>query len=124
MHGDFAYLNYAPQVDQGLVVDFILPEQLGVVAEVAQEPAQLPHRPGCAVQTAGYWAPDQMFGLEDGEADLVIGFLFVPAETEAIDRALDLVIAEHEKRRLTLAANVRFVKSGVEIKDVYGTLED
>ena len=44
-------------------------------------------------------------------------------ETEAIERALDLVIAEHEKRRLTLAANDRFVRSGVEIKDVYGTLE-
>jgi hypothetical protein len=45
-------------------------------------------------------------------------------ETEAIERALDLVIAEHEKSRLALAANDRFVKSGVEIKDVYGTLED
>ena len=45
-------------------------------------------------------------------------------ETEAIERALDLVIAEHEKHRLTLAANDRFVKSGAAIKDVYGTLED
>src|ERR1700730_12417339 len=45
-------------------------------------------------------------------------------ETEAIERALDLVIAEHGKSRLTLAANDRFVKSGVDIKDVYGTLED
>ena len=45
-------------------------------------------------------------------------------QTEAIERALDLVIAEHEKSRLALAANDRFVKSGVEIKDIYGTLED
>ncbi len=45
-------------------------------------------------------------------------------ETEAIERALELVIAEHEKSRLALAAHDRFVKSGVEIKDVYGTLED
>jgi hypothetical protein len=45
-------------------------------------------------------------------------------ETEAIERALDLVIAEHEKHRLTLAANDRFVKSGAAIKDAYGTLED
>ena len=45
-------------------------------------------------------------------------------ETEAIERALDLVIAEHEKGRLALAANDRFVRSDVEIKDVYSTLED
>jgi hypothetical protein len=44
-------------------------------------------------------------------------------ETEAIERALDLVISEHERNRLAAEANARFVKSGVDIKDVYGTLE-
>ena len=44
-------------------------------------------------------------------------------ETEAIERALDLVISEHESNRLTLQANERFVASGLAIKDVYGTLE-
>jgi Arc/MetJ family transcription regulator len=44
-------------------------------------------------------------------------------ETEAVDRALDLVISEHEANRLTLAANIRFVKSGTQIKHVYGALE-
>lgn len=44
-------------------------------------------------------------------------------ETEAIDRALDLAIAEHEKNRLVLQATERFVKSGIEIKDVYGSLD-
>ncbi|HEY2113673.1 MAG TPA: hypothetical protein VGJ51_01180, partial [Candidatus Angelobacter sp.] len=43
-------------------------------------------------------------------------------ETEAIERALDFAIAEHESNRLALEANGRFVKSGVDIKDVYGTL--
>jgi hypothetical protein len=43
-------------------------------------------------------------------------------ETEAIERALDLAIAEHESNRLALKATERFVKSGIEIKDVYGTL--
>ena len=43
-------------------------------------------------------------------------------ETEAIERALDLAIAEHEKNRLAIEATERFVKSGVDIKDVYGTL--
>jgi hypothetical protein len=44
-------------------------------------------------------------------------------ETEAIERALDLVISEHERNRLATEANERFVKSGVTVKDVYGTLE-
>jgi hypothetical protein len=44
-------------------------------------------------------------------------------ETEAIERALDLVISEHESNRLALEATERFVKSGIEIKDVYGTLD-
>jgi hypothetical protein len=43
-------------------------------------------------------------------------------ETEAIDRALDFAIAEHEKNRLALQATERFLKSGIEIKDVYGSL--
>ena len=45
-------------------------------------------------------------------------------ETEAIDRALDLVISEHERNRLTQEANDRFVKSGIQIKDVYDNLEE
>lgn len=44
-------------------------------------------------------------------------------ETEAIERALDLVISEHEKNRLVAEANERFVKSGISVKDVYGALE-
>ena len=43
-------------------------------------------------------------------------------ETEAIERALDFAIAEHERNRLALDATERFITSGVEIKDVYGTL--
>jgi hypothetical protein len=45
-------------------------------------------------------------------------------ETEAVDRALDLVIAEHERTRLALEANQRFIGSGIEIKDVYGKLPE
>jgi len=45
-------------------------------------------------------------------------------ETEAIERALDLVISEHERKRLAAQANERFVTSGIVIKDVYGTLQD
>ena len=49
--------------------------------------------------------------------------LRVRTETEAIERALDLVISEHERNRLTEKANDRFVTSGIDIRDVYGTLE-
>ncbi|HEV2716091.1 MAG TPA: hypothetical protein VGU64_12565 [Terriglobales bacterium] len=45
-------------------------------------------------------------------------------ETEAIERALDLAIAEHERNRLTLEANDRFIKSGISIRDLYSTLRD
>ena len=44
------------------------------------------------------------------------------AKTETIERALDLAIAEHKSYRLALEATERFVKSGIDIKDVYGTL--
>ncbi|MGA2358978.1 MAG: hypothetical protein ABSF66_08265 [Terriglobales bacterium] len=44
-------------------------------------------------------------------------------ETEAIERALDLVIADAESNRLVLKANERFFRSGVEVKDVYGKLD-
>ena len=34
-------------------------------------------------------------------------------ETEAVERALDIVIAEHERNQLTVQANARFVRSGI-----------
>ena len=45
-------------------------------------------------------------------------------ETETLERALDVVIAEHEQNQLTREANERFVKSGIEIRDVYGKLAE
>jgi hypothetical protein len=44
-------------------------------------------------------------------------------ETETIERALDIVITEYVRNRLTVEANDRFVKSGVDIRDAYGTLD-
>lgn len=44
-------------------------------------------------------------------------------ETETIERALDIIIAEHERNRLTVEANDRFVRSGIRIEDAYGVLE-
>jgi hypothetical protein len=45
-------------------------------------------------------------------------------ETETIERALDLAIAEARSNRLALEANNRFVRSGIVIEDVYGNLDD
>jgi hypothetical protein len=44
-------------------------------------------------------------------------------KTEAIERALDFVISEHQRNRLALETSERFVKSGIAVKDIYGTLE-
>ena len=44
-------------------------------------------------------------------------------ETETIDRALDLALAEEERNRLTREAHERFFKSGIQIDDVFGNLE-
>jgi acetylornithine/succinyldiaminopimelate/putrescine aminotransferase len=48
----------------------------------------------------------------------------VKSETEAIERALDLAISEDERNRIAAEANERFIRSGIEIKDVYGKLGD
>ena len=39
------------------------------------------------------------------------------------ERALDVVITEHVRNRLAVEGNDRFVKSGVDIRDAYGTLD-
>lgn len=45
-------------------------------------------------------------------------------ETETVERALDLAIAEHERNKLVADANQRFLRSGVVIRDVFGTLTE
>jgi hypothetical protein len=49
--------------------------------------------------------------------------LQAPTETEAIERALELVLSEHQRDRLAVEANERFIRSGVTIRDVYRTLD-
>lgn len=62
------------------------------------------------------------FRLDSGKIKRAQKLLEAETETEAIERALDLVIAEHERDRITWEAQERFLKSGIEIKDVYGKL--
>jgi hypothetical protein len=62
------------------------------------------------------------FQLDSAKIKRAQTALRAKTETEAIERALDFAIEEHEKNRLVLEATQRFVKSGIEIKDMYGTL--
>jgi hypothetical protein len=64
------------------------------------------------------------FRLDAAKIKRAQKLLSTGTETEAIERALDVVIAEHERNRLTREANERFVKSGIEIRDVYGKLAE
>jgi hypothetical protein len=51
-------------------------------------------------------------------------FLKAGTQTETLERALDAVIAEHERNQVTREANERFLKSGIKIIDVYGKLAE
>jgi ribosomal protein S4 len=64
------------------------------------------------------------FRLDAAKIKRAQKLLSAGTETETIDRALDVVIAEHERNRLTREANERFVESGIEIRDVYGKLAE
>jgi hypothetical protein len=63
------------------------------------------------------------FQLDPAKVKRAQKALRAKTETEAIERALDFAIAEHEKNRLAVAATERFLKSGIQIRDVYNTLE-
>ena len=85
MHDGVTHFQHTLQTNQRPFIDFVLSQQFGVVAEVAQEPAQLPHGSGSAIEAAGDQAPGQMRGFKHSETDLVIGFLRVPAILRAIN---------------------------------------
>ncbi|HXP81237.1 MAG TPA: hypothetical protein VN976_15135 [Verrucomicrobiae bacterium] len=60
------------------------------------------------------------YRLDSGKISRVQKLLHAETETETIERALDLVLSEHLRNQLAWEANERFLKSGIEIKDVYG----
>ena len=61
------------------------------------------------------------FQLDPSKIKRAQRVLRAKTETQAIERALDFAIAEHEKNRLARQATEKFLNSGIEIKDVYGT---
>jgi len=63
------------------------------------------------------------FRLDTGKLKRAQKALDASTETETIERALELAISEVERNRAASEANQRFLKSGIEIRDVYRKLE-
>ncbi|GGG86988.1 hypothetical protein [Edaphobacter dinghuensis] len=61
------------------------------------------------------------FRLDTGKLKRAQKALSASTETEAVELALDLAIAEHERNRLVTEANQKFLKSGIIIRDVFGS---
>jgi hypothetical protein len=76
------------------------------------------------MSTARNRTAHKRFRLDAAKIKRAQRLLKASTETEAADRALDPLIAEDERNRLTHEANERFVKSGIEIRDVYGKLAE
>lgn len=64
------------------------------------------------------------FRLDPVKINRVRKALRASTETEAIDRALDLALAEHERNKSAAAAHQRFVSSGIVVRDVYRRLDE
>ncbi len=62
------------------------------------------------------------FQLDNGKIRQAQKVLRAKTETETIHRALDVVIAEHRRNQMAARANEQFLKSGIEVKDVYSKL--
>ena len=63
------------------------------------------------------------FQLDARKIKLAQKALQTKTETETVERALDLAISEYERNRVAREAHERFMRSGAEIRDVYGKLE-
>ena len=64
------------------------------------------------------------FVLDQAKIEQAQKLLGTHTEKETIERALEEVIGERERNAQAWKAHERFVKSGIEVKDVYGVLSD
>lgn len=62
--------------------------------------------------------------LNQSKIDLAREILGAKTETETIELALDSVINEEQKNKQAVRAAEMFLKSNVEIEDVFGNLDD
>lgn len=65
---------------------------------------------------------DKHFVLDADKIKRAQKVLGAKTETETIEHALDQVISEDERNRRAWSATERFIKSGVVIEDVFGSL--
>ena len=63
------------------------------------------------------------FRLDPAQLTRAQKALAARTETETIQRALEMAVTEHERSRLTVEANQRFLRSGIMVRDVFGALE-
>ncbi len=75
------------------------------------------------MKTAGNRIAHKHFRLNVNKIKRAQKLMKAGTETETIERALEAVITEHERNEAAHEANERFIKSGIVIRDVYGTLE-
>ena len=62
------------------------------------------------------------FRLDAAKLKRAQKLLNAPTETETVERALDLAIAEQERDRRVRKAHQKFFRSGIKIRDVFGAL--
>jgi hypothetical protein len=62
------------------------------------------------------------FRLDAAKLKRAQKLLNAPTETETVERALDLAIAQEERDRIVREAHEEFFRSGIEIRDVFGAL--
>jgi hypothetical protein len=62
------------------------------------------------------------FRLDAAKLKRAQKLLDAPTETAAVERALDLAIAEEERDRRLRKAHEEFFRSGIQIRDAFGAL--
>jgi len=75
----------SPQPPQGSLVDLVPAEQIGVIAEVPEEPTQFPQSSGSGVKPTGDRPAGVLLGLEDAQAQGEEGLLRMPAVLGALN---------------------------------------
>src|SRR5713101_8092268 len=73
------------QADEGLFIDLVSAEQVEVIAEVPQEPVELPQGLLSAIEPSRDCLAGMFFGLEDGQAQGEERLLRVPAMEHSFD---------------------------------------
>src|SRR5205814_10044271 len=73
-----ADLDDTAKTDQCFFTNFIAVKQVWVIQEISQEPAQLPERLGCAVESSADLPTGQLLGLQSRESQDVERFLRMP----------------------------------------------